>query len=257
MDHRTPLSMSEAETVWLCRLPQLYVETVNYLRKAPLTRPKRKKEEAQPGSRPKRAKPTGLVLNLALARKVLVTNERLHEDIVQELGGRFFRKVERGKIWAGTQIVKDKRTKKEKEVACVDCWLSKVHKRVARELACTEARQYLYRNASPAYEGHGGEAPTAPELDIATKGASPEQIVSARETLSSFASRLACLPDRERQIFLRHVFGDSHQKIAKDFGMTEAAARTSVHRTRTKLLQQAEETGHKACSPIYQKSKSR
>lgn len=244
MDHRTPLSVSEAKAFWLQRLPRLYVETVNYLRKAPLTRPKGKAkapQDTQPNSR-KRVPPA---LNFSLAREAIITNERLHEDIVQELAARFFRGVELGMVWAGTQIIKDERTGKEKEVACADCWLTAVHWRVSHEYAYKEARQYLHRGSSPRRCDAGVEATLAPEMVVASRGSSPEQIVSAREMLNMLVAKLGTLPERKRQIFLRHLGEDSHLEIATDLGITEQAVRSSVHRTRMKILQEAgEDTKH-------------
>jgi hypothetical protein len=234
MDHRTPLSMSEAEAFWLRRRPALLGETVNYLRRAPLTRTK-SRAKAHQAIEPETVRRARPALNFTLARKALVTNERLHEDIVQELGARFFRKVGMGKIWAGTQIVLDKRTKEKKEVLCVECWLSRVHKRVVWHFARSEARQYLYRNTAPAHDDDGDEAFLLPGV---TSGQQPssEELGSLRETLSDLEPRIRRLPERERQIFLRHVCGDSYQEIAIALDITEAAARTSVHRTRKKLI---------------------
>lgn len=131
MDHRTPLTMPEATAIWLRRLPDLYVDTVNYLRKAPLTRPARKADLGETGGAERKPRSRS-AFNLASTREMLVTNVDLHEEIVQELAVRFFRAVGRGKVWAGTQVVRNKRTGEAREVASVDCWLSRVHKRVAR-----------------------------------------------------------------------------------------------------------------------------
>jgi RNA polymerase sigma factor (sigma-70 family) len=256
MDHPTPLSMPEAQAIWLHRLPELYVETVNYLRGAPLTRPKGKGKAPQ-ATQPKRVKHSQSALNFSLAREAIVTNERLHEDIVQELGIRFFRKVAEGKVWAGTQIIKDERTNKEKEVACADCWLTTVLWCVAHEYAYKEARQYLHRGSTPRRGNESAEAALAPEMAIASREPSPEQIVSARERLSLLAPKLRCFPKRERQIFLRHLDEDSHREIAIDLNMTEQAVRSSVHRTRKKLLLQAERIGYEPWPQARQRNAGR
>jgi DNA-directed RNA polymerase specialized sigma24 family protein len=245
MDNRTPLSMPEAHAVWLHRLPGLYGETVNYLRKAPLTRLTRKAKSQTQEAVPQEHERAPLCeLNLSLARATLVMDEGLHEDIVQELGIRFFRNVARGKVWAGTQIVKDRRTKKDKEVTYVDCWLNRVHKRVARACACAEAREHLHRKSFQWSGGAGDEIPLLPGLDEASGKPSPEQITSVREILSALSRRLTLLVEREREIFFRYLDGDSYLEIATDLGMAEQTARSSVHRTRKKLLLEAEGTGH-------------
>lgn len=239
MTIRMPLSMPEAQAFWLRRLPDLYGETVNYLRRAPLTRPKGipKVQEASP---PNTSERTQREFNFFLARAALVADEALHEDIVQELGMRFFRSVKRGRIWAGNQTVTDARTKKEKVVAYADCWLSRVHRRVAREVARAEARQYLHRCHVPSDDDGGMGAP----LSAPARATSPEATASDRETISALERRLMSFPERDTGIFLRHLAGHSHKEIAADFRITEATTRTSVHRTRMRLLHEAGETGH-------------
>lgn len=240
----TPLSMPEAQAFWLRRLPELYGETVNYLRKAPLTRPGGG-PRSQRGCQPDDATHAQRELNFSLARAALVADEALHEDIVQELGIRFFRNVERGRIWAGTHAVTDRRTKKEKSVAYVDCWLSKVHRRVAREYARAEARQYLHRCAVPTDDDGGKGSPPVASAIAGSQVPSPEDVASAREMLSALETSLMSYSERESDIFLLYVSGYSHKEIATALRITEGTARTSVHRTRTRLLQEAEETGTK------------
>jgi RNA polymerase sigma factor (sigma-70 family) len=243
-----PLSIQEAEAIWRNRRSKLLAETANYLRNPSLTRPKAK-AKVQQIQQHEHTDPIPRELNLSLARAAIAANEPLHEDIVQELGIRFFRRVEARKVWDGAQIVKDRRTGKEREVAFVDCWLSRVHRRVARELARTEARQYLYRCVGSS-DGNGGDgAPPAAAAIVASRQPTPEDLVSARERLWALEERLASFPERERRIFLLHHCDYSSREIAADLGITEGAARTSIHRIHMRLRQEARETGHESCSP--------
>ncbi len=73
MDAHEPLSMAEALMVWEKEFPQLFVVTVNYIRRAPLA-----------GN---------------AARRRLLTDVDFHADIVQETGIAFFRAVEKRKVW--------------------------------------------------------------------------------------------------------------------------------------------------------------
>ena len=73
METHEPLTMAEALEVWEREVPQLFVATVNYIRRASLARNS--------------------------ARKRLLTDVDFHADIVQETGIAFFQNVERGRIW--------------------------------------------------------------------------------------------------------------------------------------------------------------
>jgi hypothetical protein len=183
-----------------------------------------------------------------------VRNEGLHEEIVQQLGFAFFDAVEAGRIWSGTKLVKSKRTRKEKVVACVDCWMSRVHKRIARRLALPEAREFLHRAVPPSGEDGHDDSPFLPYAGAVSTASSAEEIVYARELLSAVETHLDHLPARDKEIFRRHILGDSYREIAEALCVTEPFARTSVHRTLIKILREIDKDRGRRCPFIPRKA---
>ncbi|MBN2559513.1 MAG: hypothetical protein JXQ75_01095 [Phycisphaerae bacterium] len=241
MGHRAPLTMPEAKAIWLNRLPDLYVTTVNYLRNPSLTRPRSRKAR-QSVAKARSSSPAAVDLNLALARAALIASG-LAEDIIQDLGLRFFRAVKKGRVSAGIRIKIDQRTGERRRVADADRWLSRVLQRTAWESSRREARQYLRRDARRMDRHSNQETPLAAIEAVASTASSPEDIVMAREELSMLDAGLSVFPERDRQMFLMHICDYSHGEIADDLGVTETCAKTSVHRTRRRLLREAEGRG--------------
>ncbi len=61
----------------------------------------------------------------------------------------------------------------------------------------------------------------------------PDEVVQRRERLGRVVSAVNALPDKQRQVIVRHALeGDSHERIASDLGMSAGAIRQLAHRAR-------------------------
>jgi RNA polymerase sigma factor (sigma-70 family) len=173
-------------------------------------------------------------MDLVNARLALVRNEALHEEIVQELAAEFFRSVSKERIWADVMSIGD--NGKSIRTSWANHWLNRVHKRLARRLGLREAKEYLLRG-TPGSGGNddGGEEPPLAAC-LASPYSSPEEIVSAREILSALEPALATLSKEECSILRDRIDGLSYPEIAENLGITEEAARSSMHRLRKHKL---------------------
>jgi len=135
------------------------------------------------------------------------------------------------------------------EVAFADCWLSRVHKRIARRHAKREAKEYLLRQVHPIrlVDDENWIQPTA--MNVTSTAPSPEETVAIREMLFALAPVLDNLSEKESRVLLGHVEGLSHREIGNELGIKEGAVRTILHRIRiNKLPSPVRGNGPTTCS---------
>ena len=72
--------------------------------------------------------------------------------------------------------------------------------------------------------------------DLRDRASDPAAVIEARSSLAAVDARLAALPDVDRAALLMRTLEDlSYEEIARALGITVAAARVKVHRTRAAL----------------------
>jgi RNA polymerase sigma-70 factor (ECF subfamily) len=106
-------------------------------------------------------------------------------------------------------------------------WLYRI---VANCAATSLARRS--RNRTEAMDDDGPFADEAPDTD-------PEAVAEATSLRDRVNVALAALPPRLRAVVvLRDVYDMPHEAIAKELGITEAAAKVRLHRARRRLREQ-------------------
>ena len=68
----------------------------------------------------------------------------------------------------------------------------------------------------------------------------PDEVVAARERFRRVVGAVSALPPKQRQVIVRHAFeGESHERIARDLGMTAGSIRQLAHRARRTVREAA------------------
>ena len=109
------------------------------------------------------------------------------------------------------------------------------HAALARERGPVALRPWLYRIAHNAALNIARD----PQLGLARVPESldgperPEDVVQQREHLDRVVAAMKALPDNQRDVIVRHeLAGDSHERIAKDLGLSAGAVRQLAYRAR-------------------------
>jgi len=100
-------------------------------------------------------------------------------------------------------------------------------------------RPWMYRVARNAAlnalrDPHAACAPLPDGLDGVER---PEEALQRSERLWRVVRALRALPERQREVIVRHALdGDSHEQIAADLGVSAGAIRQLAHRARRTVL---------------------
>ena len=103
-------------------------------------------------------------------------------------------------------------------------------------------RSWLYRVAhnaalNVARDPHSGHDELPEGLDGVER---PEDVVQRQERFKRVVGAVSALPDKQRQVIVRHALdGDSHELIAADLGLSAGAIRQLMHRARNTVREAA------------------
>jgi RNA polymerase sigma factor (sigma-70 family) len=109
------------------------------------------------------------------------------------------------------------------------------HAALSRERGPVALRPWLYRIAhnaalNVARDPQLGLARVPESLDGRER---PEDVVQQRDHLDRVVAAMKALPDNQRDVIVRHeLAGDSHERIAKDLGLSAGAVRQLAYRAR-------------------------